>query len=720
MGNRKAPSESTPPKSLRQKAEESLGTSRREISDMRSGDIQKLVQELQVHQMELEIQNEELRVAQVELAESRDRYRDLYEFAPIGYITFDRDGNILRANLGAAELLEVSRDRLLGMRVTDLIDPQGQDRWHRHRQAVLSSSQKKSCELPLNKPSGEAIWARAETMAVPVARGDVPLYFMALIDVTERKLAEDQLLQLQAELEHRVTERTSAVAMLHDIATVASKPIDVEEAVIYVLQRVCEHNGWNCGHAWLPAHNDPATLYLGYASHELDSAHVARLRKKSMNTRLCRGEGLVGRVYATGRPEFTNDVANDLSIDEVCPDEYADVRAAVAFPILTDHEMVGVLEFFSAEHIESSEEKLCKTMASVGTLLGRVIERKRAEMALRERETRLQAVLDTAADAIISIDRQGLIVDVNPATERMFGYTRDELISQNIRILMPPPHQEAHNHYLARYLRTREARIIGTGRELAAKRKDGSTFPVSLTVTELDRLGLFTGFIRDISQRKSLEKQVVDAAAEEQRRIGQDIHDGIGQELTGLRYMAQTHAELLARHESPETKTAQRMTRWLEIVQQQIRTIIRRLVPVEVDRLGLTTAFQELVRQTSDSSGLACEFHCPRPITVADTALATHLYRIVQEAVGNAVRHANATKVRIELTEDEAALTLKVIDNGVGIGTTQKEGEGFGLRSMAYRAGLIGGTLSVRTGEQGGTQLVCTVLRDSTAAAESR
>lgn len=687
---------------------------------MPSEDVQKLVYELQVHQMELEIQNEELRAAQDELAESRDRYWDLYEFAPIGYITFDRDDHILRANLGAAALLELSRDRLLGMRVTDLVDSEGQDRWHRHRQTVLSSSQKQSCELPLNKASGEVLWAGVETMAVPIKRGDVQLYFMALIDVTERKQAEHQLLELQGELERRVAERTSAVAMLNDIATIASKPIDVEEAVVYALQRVCEHNGWNCGHAWLPADDDPDTLYLGYAWHEQDARRVACLRGEFMKTRLSGGEGLVGRVYATGQPEFTNDIATYLSIYEIPAAEYAEVRTAVAFPILTDNEMVGVLEFFSEEHIESTEERMCEAMASVGTLLGRVIERKRSEMALREREGRLRAVLNTAADAIISIDRGGHIVDVNPATEQMFGYTRDELISQNVKALMPSPYHDEHDHYITRYLQTGEAHIIGTGREVTAKRKDGSTFPVSLTVTELEHLGLFTGFIRDISQRRFLEKQVVDAAAEEQRRIGQDIHDGIGQELTGLRYMAQTHAELLAQQESPETKTAQRMTRWLEIVQQQIRTIIRKLVPVEVNHHGLAAAFRELARQTSESRDLACEFHCPRPITVADKALASHLYRIVQEAVANAIRHANATKIRIELMEDEAALTLRVIDNGIGIGTTQKEGEGIGLRSMAYRAGLIGGTLSLRTGEQGGTQLICTVLRDGAATAGSR
>lgn len=223
---------------------------------------------------------------------------------------------------------------------------------------------------------------------------------------------------------------------------------------------------------------------------------------------------------------------------------------------------------------------------------------------------------------------------------------------------------------------------------------------------------------RDVSEqkraeqlRKELEKRVIDAATDEQRRIGQDIHDGIGQELTGLRYMAQTHAESLARQSSPDAKTAERMTVWLATVQEQLRAIIRQLVPVEVDQLGLVAALRGLAKQTQESHDLACEFQCPQPVTVADAALATHLYRIVQEAVMNAVRHAQAAHIRIELIEDDATLRLQVTDDGVGIRSTAEKSSGIGLRSMAYRAGLIGATLAVAAGKQGGTQVACTVLR---------
>ena len=127
------------------------------------------------------------------------------------------------------------------------------------------------------------------------------------------------------------------------------------------------------------------------------------------------------------------------------------------------------------------------------------------ENALRIEREQTLAILNAAVDAIITIDRKGIIVSTNPATERIFGYAESELIGQNVSILMPSPHREAHDGYIARYWETGEAHIAGSGREVTAQRKDGSIFPADLAVSEVDHLGFFTGIIRDISFRKQAE-----------------------------------------------------------------------------------------------------------------------------------------------------------------------------------------------------------------------
>src|SRR5437660_9630640 len=163
------------------------------------------------------------------------------------------------------------------------------------------------------------------------------------------------------------------------------------------------------------------------------------------------------------------------------------------------------------------------------------VRRKLAEAALRDREERLRAILETAVEGIITIDERGIIESLNPAAEKIFGYEAQEVVGKNVKVLMPTLYRDEHDGYLANYLRTGRARIIGIGREVVGLRKDGTVFPMDLSVSEV-RLGdrrLFTGMVRDLSERKRLEQEILEISDREKRRIGQDLHDSLGQLLTG-------------------------------------------------------------------------------------------------------------------------------------------------------------------------------------------
>jgi len=364
-----------------------------------------------------------------------------------------------------------------------------------------------------------------------------------------------------------------------------------------------------------------------------------------------------------------------------------------------------------------------------------ITDRKRAEAALKEREERLQAILNTAIDAIITIDQCGIITIVNPATEQMFGYSRDELLGQNVRILMPPPYHDEHDAYIERFLKTGEARIIGIGGEVAGRRKDGSTFPVDLAVSQVDHMGLFTGIIRDISHRKELQKQVLGIAAEEQRRIGQELHDGTGQELTGLTLFAGTIVDLLNQIKKGEAEenatwilheadllrlrqTAQRLTEGLAEANRHVQQLSHGIMPVQIEAEGLRSALEELARATDSQQNITCRFDCPVPIVVANNTAATYLYRIAQESINNALRHSRADQICIALLEANEEIILEVSDNGIGFDTSSfgRTGvpgthRGFGLEIMNYRAGIIGGTFRVSRPPGGGTLVRCVIPR---------
>ncbi|MBX6313126.1 MAG: PAS domain S-box protein [Isosphaeraceae bacterium] len=156
-----------------------------------------------------------------------------------------------------------------------------------------------------------------------------------------------------------------------------------------------------------------------------------------------------------------------------------------------------------------------------------ITARKQAERLQQESQDRLRTIVNTAVDAIITADERGTIASVNPAAERMFGYPAAEMLGQNVTMLMPTPHREEHDGYLERYLRPGEKHVIGIGREVRGRRKDGSTFPMDLSISEYhDRTRrFFSGVLRDLSDRRALEREVLEALTMEQWRTGQELHD---------------------------------------------------------------------------------------------------------------------------------------------------------------------------------------------------
>jgi PAS domain S-box-containing protein len=341
-----------------------------------------------------------------------------------------------------------------------------------------------------------------------------------------------------------------------------------------------------------------------------------------------------------------------------------------------------------------------------------ITERKRAEEALLENRERLGAIVNTALDAIITIDSEGIIDSVNPATEKLFGYTAAEMIGQNVTMLMPSPYKEEHDEQIARYVRTGEKHIIGIRREVQGQSKDGRIIPTDLAVNEFHVKGrrMFIGIHHDLRARKQLEREVLEAATAEQRAIGQALHDSTGQELTALELLAATLAETVANQSPAAAGLAAKVSQGLQRVHNQVRGYARGLVPVEVDSRGLSAALEEMASRTSGVSGVTCTFHCPEPVEIDDPQVARNLYHIAQEAVGNALRHARPRNIAIQLDGDDHAVTLRVTDDGSGFPESVGS-KGIGLKIMHYRAGLINAHLTIERAEPTGTLVTCTLRK---------
>lgn len=337
-----------------------------------------------------------------------------------------------------------------------------------------------------------------------------------------------------------------------------------------------------------------------------------------------------------------------------------------------------------------------------------ITDRVAAEAALRRSEARARGILETAVDAIVTIDERGIIETFNPAAQRMFGYSAAEALGQSLAILMPAPFDREHDGYVARYLETGRAHVMGTGRELIAKRKDGSIFPIDLALGE-QRLGdsrLFTGIIRDISERKRMEHEILEIGAREQRRIGQDLHDGVGQHLTGVAFLSKALAQRLGAEGRTEAAEVEKIVGLVNQAISETRQLARGLHPVE-DAHGLVPALRELAGQLEETFKIVCVVHADAISPIHDMVMATHLYRIAQEAVHNAVRHGQARQIEISLRCAQESLRLMIRDDGKGFVPTAAAG--MGLRTMSYRARMIGGVLDVRASPDGGTIVICRI-----------
>jgi signal transduction histidine kinase len=213
----------------------------------------------------------------------------------------------------------------------------------------------------------------------------------------------------------------------------------------------------------------------------------------------------------------------------------------------------------------------------------------------------------------------------------------------------------------------------------------------------------------NMADRKRSERELSEIAARQQQKMGQELHDGLGQQLLGLRLMASSLTKLLEARELPEAESARELADGLMGAQQNVRALIKGIRPVEVDAHGLMTGLADLADRTEQLAGVPCVFHCSRPADLENNHTATQLFYIAAEAVGNAVRHARAEHIEISLTRNDQRLQLWIRDDGCGLAGDLEQIAGMGMRIMRHRAAMISAVLTIESAREGGTLVTCVV-----------
>lgn len=334
------------------------------------------------------------------------------------------------------------------------------------------------------------------------------------------------------------------------------------------------------------------------------------------------------------------------------------------------------------------------------------------EQKLRESEARVHAILNTTVDAIITIDERGLIRSFNHSAEKLFLFEASEVIGKNVNILMPQPYKREHDGYIGNYHKTGERKIIGIGREVTGQRKDGTMFPMYLAVSEVNANDekLFTGIVRDITEQRRLEQEVLRVSEHERRRIGQDLHDGLGQMLTGISLINKSIASTLKDQNHELAAESEEITKLVREADEYARNLSRTLIPVELESNGLKAAIRRMADNAEKLFNIKCVLTDFVDIHFDDPTSLSHLYRIVQEATSNAVKHGNASKVIIRMEADIDKLVLSIEDNGKGFSPDWDKEKGLGVRIMQFRSNLIGANLRIQESEMGGAAIIITLL----------
>jgi PAS domain S-box-containing protein len=333
---------------------------------------------------------------------------------------------------------------------------------------------------------------------------------------------------------------------------------------------------------------------------------------------------------------------------------------------------------------------------------------KRVEEELQEERNFVSAILDTVGALVVVLDGEGRILRFNPACELTTGYSLEEVQGKCVWDLFLLPEEVDRFRATFELLRTD---LLPQDYQTCWVTRHGDQRLIAWSSTLLPGSGetaqyvIATGI--DITERKHLEKAILDISAREQRRIGQDLHDGLGQHLTGIAFMAKVHEAKLAEQNRSETEDAAKIVKLVNEAIHKTRELARGLLPVVSDSHGLMSALQLWAAEVQDLFGVSCRFQCETPVLIHDDVMATHLYHVAQEAVNNAIKHGEPRNVLIQLTAEQGRGKLLIKDDGKGISENPVKTEGMGLHIMNYRAGMIGGTLEVRRDISQGTVVSC-------------
>jgi PAS domain S-box-containing protein len=328
-------------------------------------------------------------------------------------------------------------------------------------------------------------------------------------------------------------------------------------------------------------------------------------------------------------------------------------------------------------------------------------------------KNRYQDLFENANDMVYTHDLRGRMTSINVAGERLLGRKRDSIVQCCLLDFIAEEQRILAGQWFDQIVDGTAPPTVEWNFITAS----GGRIRLEISTRLIEREGRHVeveGIARDVTERRRLEREILEISTREQRRIGHDLHDGVCQQLAGIGFLSDILADKLQEQNRPEAAEAQSIAELVNKANKQTRGVARGLFPVRLEENGLASALEELAESTGTFFNTPCELRCDSPVVIPDNTVAHHLYYIAQEAILNAIKHGNARRIEVQLTKSgDGGHLLSVRNDGAALALPSARNRGMGIRIMKYRARMIGATLQIDSPPGGGVEVACRFVSDA-------